>query len=538
MTSLLPLLALAAPTVLAATALMAQSTQAPRRISDIAVMAAATAFAVAIVSGLVFVFTGAVNSPTLGAAGIGVSVRIDALSAIMLVLVAFIGVVVVRYSRNYLDGDHGQVQFTRWLLLALSFVLTLILAGNLALLILAWIATSLALNKLLVFYPERPAAQRAAGKKFWISRAGDFCLIVAATLLYSRFGTLDIASLADAARASSTAQTSLSVTIAALLIVVTAVLKSAQLPFYGWLIEVMETPTPVSALLHAGIINAGGFLVLRLADVMLLAAPALEILAIIGGASALFGSLVMLTQTSVKVQLAYSTVAQMGFMLLQCGLGAFSSALLHIVAHSLYKAHAFLSSGSVMDLARSSWSPSPGRPTHPGRLFIALAVVVAITIAIAAAIAPSPAINPGSVALGAVLVMALVHLMAGAIDERPDVYVVARTGLAGGDRSHGVFRTSGRHGLAHSGKPSVSRSARKYPANRHRHARHRLLCRTHHLPEPDGSACRRTLLAGCLRPSEERPLSQHARQPLPDLPFGRHAAFTGRCGNPRLIGRG
>ena len=114
------------------------------------------------------------------------------------------------------------------------------------------------------------------------------------------------------------------------------------------------------ALLHAGLINAGGFLVLRFADVMAPSASAGMLLLVIGGVTALFGSIVMLTQTSIKVSLAYSTIGQMGFMLFQCGLGAYPIALLHIVAHSLYKAHAFLSSGSVVDLARASWVPAAG----------------------------------------------------------------------------------------------------------------------------------------------------------------------------------
>lgn len=429
MRTLLPLLAVGAPAVLAVAAMFSAS-PSPRRFAGLAVLASMAALGFTLVAALVVILAGATTSPTFGVAGIGLSVYIDALSSILLALVAFIGVIVVRYSRNYLDGDPGHIRFTRWLLLALAAVLTLILSGNLALLIVAWIATSLALNKLLLFYPERPAAQRAAAKKFWISRIGDACLITSAALLYARFGTLDIAAIGEAARAAAGTQTSMLVMSAALLIVATAVLKSAQLPLHGWLIEVMETPTPVSALLHAGIINAGGYLVLRLADVMLLATPALELLAIIGGATALFGSLVMLTQTSVKVQLAYSTVAQMGFMLLQCGLGAFSSALLHIVAHSLYKAHAFLSSGSVMDLARASWSPSPGGQPHPARLLIALGLVIAATFAIGVVFGSSPAVNPGSLALGAVVLMALVHLMAGAIDERPDAYVLARSGLS------------------------------------------------------------------------------------------------------------
>ena len=135
---------------------------------------------------------------------------------------------------------------------------------------------------------------------------------------------------------------------AAALLAIAALLKSAQFPTHGWLTEVMETPTPVSALLHAGVVNAGGFLLIRFADVMLQAPVVLAVLVMVGGFTALFGSLVMLTQSAVKTSLAWSTVAQMGFMILQCGLALFPIALLHIVAHSLYKAHAFLASGSAI----------------------------------------------------------------------------------------------------------------------------------------------------------------------------------------------
>ncbi|MFN3868143.1 MAG: proton-conducting transporter membrane subunit [Hyphomicrobiaceae bacterium] len=429
MTTLFIMMSLAIPLPLIATGLLGGAVRSPRAYASLAVAAAVVSFGAALLIAVYAGLRGPLTSPTLGLSGVGLSVYVDALSAIMLTLVAFIGVVVVRYSRTYLDGDAGHVRFTRWLLYALAAVLTLILSGNLALLIVAWIATSLALNKLLVFYAERPAAQRAAAKKFWASRVGDASLIGVAALLYIHFGTLDITALSQSARTAAGAEgTSAYVVVAGLLVVLTALLKSAQLPLHGWLIEVMETPTPVSALLHAGIINAGGYLVLRLADVMLLAGPALEVLALVGGATALFGSLVMLTQTSVKVQLAYSTVAQMGFMLLQCGLGAFPAALLHIVAHSLYKAHAFLSSGSVMDLARVSWSPSPAGEPHPARLGLALALVVSLAIGVGFGFGFSPSVNPGTVALGAVLLMALVHLMAQAIDERPDPYVLSRVG--------------------------------------------------------------------------------------------------------------
>jgi NAD(P)H-quinone oxidoreductase subunit 5 len=423
---LLPALVLA----LAASPLGAPGTA--RRFADRAIIAAVVALLAAVAAALLVALIGQSHGWLIGAGGIGLSLQLDALSAIMLVLVSFVGCIVVRYSRNYLDGDAGHARFTRWLLLTLASVLTLIAAGNLLLLILAWIATSLSLHQLLLFYGDRPAAQRAARKKFAASRLGDACLIGAAALLYAHFGTLEINEMLAVSRVASAAREagSFGITLPALLVVATALLKSAQMPLHGWLIEVMETPTPVSALLHAGIINAGGFLVLRLADVMLLATPALEVLAIVGGASALIGSLVMLTQTSVKAQLAYSTIAQMGFMLLQCGLGAFSSALLHIVAHSLYKAHAFLSSGSVLDLARASWSPSPGGQPHPARLAIALAAVVLLAIAVAFLFGLTPHSSPGPVALGAILLMGLVHLMAGAIDTRPNTFVLVRTSFA------------------------------------------------------------------------------------------------------------
>ena len=424
------LLATAAPLLLVlAAALPAFQPEAARPYAARAIAAASAGFAIALLVAASVAIWGPARAPLLVAGGVGLSIHVDALAAIMLVLVSFVGLAVVRYSRNYLDGDAGHVRFTQLLLLALASVEALIIAGNVLLVILALVATSLALHKLLLFYGERPAAKRAAAKKFVTSRLGDACLVIAAGILYARFGTLEIADLTAAARTNGAAYASGAVTFAALLIVTAAMLKSAMLPLHGWLLEVMETPTPVSALLHAGIINAGGFLVLRLADVLLLATPALEVMAVIGGATALVASLVMLTQTAIKVQLAWSTIAQMGFMLLQCGLGAFSSALLHIVAHSLYKAHAFLASGSIMDLARASWTPSPGGQPHPARLVLALSAVVGLTLGIAWSLGIKISDKPAQIALGCVLLMGLVHLMANAIDERPNAFVVMRAGV-------------------------------------------------------------------------------------------------------------
>jgi NAD(P)H-quinone oxidoreductase subunit 5 len=381
-----------------------------------------------VATGIGIAVKGTLATGTIGVAGVGVGFYVDTLAAIMFALVAFVGLIVVLYSRNYLDGDRGQARFTKWLCLTLAAVLLLIVSGNLFQFALAWIATSLGLNKLLLFYPERQAAVLAARKKFLASRLGDLCLIAAMVLLHQAFGSLDYAVLfAGAAAMRVGGDIPAAIHAVALLLVVAALLKSAQFPLHGWLTEVMETPTPVSALLHAGVINAGGFLVLRFADVISLSAPSMEVLVIVGGVTALFGSVVMLTQTSVKVSLAYSTIAQMGFMMLQCGLGAFAAALLHIVAHSLYKAHAFLSSGSVIDLARASWSPSPGGQPHPARMAMIVGLVLAAALVVGTLFGATIAAQPGVFALGAVVMLGLSHLITQAFDERPSVYVVART---------------------------------------------------------------------------------------------------------------
>ena len=404
-----------------------------RRLGFRAVMAGGAALFVAVLAAMTVSVAGTVRTGSYGIAGIGAAIHVDALSAIMFVLVAFVGLIVINYSRNYLDGDPGHGRFTRWLCLTLATVLMLIVSGNLAQFALAWVATSLSLHKLLLFYPERVSAVLAARKKFLASRLGDLCLLGAMVLLYRAFSSLDYATLFDAADAvRGSGEVPGAIHAVAGLLVTAALLKSAQFPLHGWLTEVMETPTSVSALLHAGVINAGGFLVLRFADLISLSTGALEVLVIVGGITALFGSVVMLTQTSVKVSLAYSTIAQMGFMMLQCGLGAFSPALLHIVAHSLYKAHAFLSSGSVIDLARASWSPSPGGQPHPARLVIAVGCVLAVTVVVGALFGATIAAQPGVFALGAIVMLGLTHLVTQALDERLDVTVVSRTvALAG-----------------------------------------------------------------------------------------------------------
>ena len=340
-----------------------------------------------------------------------ISFQIDALTAIMLPLVSFLGAVVTRYSCQYLAGDPRQALFTKRLSLAVASVLMLILSGNLLLFSASWLATSLCLHQLLIFYPDRPAAVLAARKKFLISRLGDVCLIGGLVLAWRCFHTWEFRSIfAAAAELGSGSGGSHCLAPLAFLLVMAALLKSAQFPFHSWLPDTMEAPTPVSALMHAGIINAGGFLVVRLSPILVNVPAALNALAIVGAFTALFASVVMLTQTSVKRSLAYSTVAQMGFMMLQCGLGAFPLAVLHLVAHSLYKAHAFLSSGSVIALKKAAWAPSERPAAHPVILALTLSGAVGLTFGMGKLFGVSLLTDPAMLLLGSIFLMALAYL--------------------------------------------------------------------------------------------------------------------------------
>jgi NAD(P)H-quinone oxidoreductase subunit 5 len=299
-----------------------------------------------------------------GGAPATLSVRGDALSLIMLALVTFVALVITRFSQRYLAGEPGQLRYLRALLLIVTAVSLLVIANHLLLLAAAWSVSSIALHQLLTFYPDRPQALVAAHKKFLMSRVADAALFAALLLLHRGFGTLELDALA--AHAQQGVPESLSIEAAGALLAFGVMLRSAQLPFHGWLIQVMETPTPVSALLHAGIVNIGGFVLIRLSGLL----PHLEVaqtLLVLGGAlTATVAALVMTTRVSVKVGLAWSTSAQMGFMLVECALGAFELALLHLVAHSLYKAHAFLASGRVVQASVAARLRHARRCHQPG----------------------------------------------------------------------------------------------------------------------------------------------------------------------------
>jgi NAD(P)H-quinone oxidoreductase subunit 5 len=409
------LILLTAPAVLLLAAMInGAGHRRPRRWHGaVAELAALVAFTIAAVA-LVMLAVAGPRTATLVAGMI--SVRLDIISMVMLTLVAFIGWIVVRYAITFLDGEARQGVFSGWLCATLAMVMLLVTAGNLAQLVLAWIATSLCLHRLLLFYPTRIGARRAAAKKFVTARIGDAALIGAAVILATGYGTTDIATIAYSARAGQGAGFA---GFAAALLALAAMLKSAQFPLHGWLTEVMETPTPLSALLHAGVINAGGFILIRFADVMLLAPGILAMLVMIGGFTAIVAGLVMLTQSAVKTSLAWSTIAQMGFMIMQCGLALFPLALLHIVAHSLYKAHSFLAAGGAVE--RIAAARRPGPVAIPDVRAVARAFVAALVLyALIGWGFGIQSKSPQAIALGAILIFGIAYLLAqGLADAAP-----------------------------------------------------------------------------------------------------------------------
>lgn len=337
----------------------------------------------------------------LGAHGAAYGQRADHLGAAMLLLVAFVGWVIVRYSQGYLQGESRERHYVRWLMATLASVFMVVATNNVLGLALAWMGTSLALHRLLTFFGERPAAIVAAHKKFIVARLADLCMAGAVCLLYQAFGTLQIDQ--TLLMATHSPALPLSARIATALIACTALLKCAQLPFHGWLIQVMEAPTPVSALLHAGIVNLGGFVLIRFAPLVSQVPASQVLLVVAGAATASLAALVMTTRISVKVMLAWSTCAQMGFMLVECGLGAWDMAFVHLLAHSLYKAHSFLGSGGTVQTSSvAKLSPRAAAPSWAG---IGAGALVGLGMVLAAGVLWT-ALTPGLVAAPAMWVLA------------------------------------------------------------------------------------------------------------------------------------
>ncbi|KUJ72774.1 NADH-quinone oxidoreductase subunit L [Thiomicrospira sp. WB1] len=308
----------------------------------------------------------------MGAAAIAGWVNLDqpshwfipsASSLVMLGLVNFIAYINIRYSSAYMAGNVDEERrYLSWLMVTLGSVSMVVVSNHMLLFMVAWIAISLSLHRLLIFFPQRQRAVLAAHKKYIFARVAELCLLGAILILHFEHDTWLISEVYQNV-SQATALSTLD-HWAAVLLALAALVKCAQLPLHGWLIQVVEAPTPVSALLHAGIINLGGYLLIIFAPLIVLSDAAQWLLLIVGGITTVLAALVMMTRASVKVRLAWSTMSQMGLMLVECALGLFELALLHLLAHSCYKAYAFLNSGSEVEASmkrRLSLAVAPTR---------------------------------------------------------------------------------------------------------------------------------------------------------------------------------
>jgi len=327
---------------------------------------------------------------------------IDRLSAVLTLLVGSVGAVTLRFSLRYLDGEPRRPRFLRLLAVTVTAAYLLMLATNLLVLFAAWSVMSAGLHGLLTFYPERPEAGPPARKKLVISRIGDVALIAAIVLVWQGWGTFDLHDFLDAI-VLGTGNTN--ATAVALLIVAAALTKSAQFPFHSWLPETMECPTAVSALMHAGVINAGGALILRFAPLVVRVPEALFLLAVVGTLTVVLGLLAMWAQTKVKRTLAWSTVSQMGFMMIQCGLGAFPAAAVHIIGHGCYKAWSFLRSGELPAAGESTAAARPRRALTLATIGTILAIPALVLAATLTGFSPQN--SPGELALSAVVALSV-----------------------------------------------------------------------------------------------------------------------------------
>ena len=290
-----------------------------------------------------------VSAPWISISGFTVNFAftVDHLTAIMLAIVTGVGFLIHLYSAGYMAHEDGFWRFFAYLNLFMFFMLVLVLSSSFLLLFVGWEGVGLASYLLIGFYFKKDSAANAGKKAFIVNRIGDFGFLLAMFLLIAHFGSLDFATVFS--KASQITATGGFLTTICLLLVVGAAGKSAQIPLYVWLPDAMEGPTPVSALIHAAtMVTAGIYMVARCHVLFDKSPAALIVVACIGAATALFAACIGLVQTDIKRVLAYSTVSQLGYMFLACGVGAYSAAIFHLMTHAFFKALLFLAAGSVI----------------------------------------------------------------------------------------------------------------------------------------------------------------------------------------------
>jgi len=283
----------------------------------------------------------------------GFDLQMDQLTVVMVLVVTGVGFLIHIYSTGYMAHEGGYYRFFSYLNLFMFFMLILVLAANYVLLFVGWEGVGLSSYLLIGFYFLRKSASDAGKKAFIVNRIGDFGFMLGTFLLFRTFGTLDFTELFAKVSTQQWPHEGWGVfgtfTVACLLLFMGACGKSAQLPLYVWLPDAMEGPTPVSALIHAAtMVTAGVYVVARSHILFEHSETALAVVAVVGCATALFAATIGLVQTDIKRVLAYSTVSQLGYMFLACGVGAFGAGIFHLMTHAFFKALLFLAAGSVI----------------------------------------------------------------------------------------------------------------------------------------------------------------------------------------------
>jgi NADH-quinone oxidoreductase subunit L len=282
---------------------------------------------------------------------VDVSLRLDPLSALMLSFVTFVGFLIHVYSIGYMkhdETDAGYARYFAYLNLFLFAMLILVLANNFVLMFVGWEGVGLCSYLLIGYYFEREYAADAGKKAFVVNRIGDFGFLLGMFGVFSLFGTLDFDPVFTSA-AADPGRYGPGLTVVCLLLFVGAMGKSAQFPLHVWLPDAMAGPTPVSALIHAAtMVTAGVYMVTRCNVLFRLAPDAMLVVAVVGGVTAIFAAVIAITQNDIKKVLAYSTVSQLGYMFLACGVGAYVAGMFHVLTHAFFKACLFLGSGAVI----------------------------------------------------------------------------------------------------------------------------------------------------------------------------------------------
>jgi len=285
---------------------------------------------------------------SVGSLQINYSLALDQLSFVMLLVVTGVGFLIHVYSVGYMHDDPGYARYFSYLNLFLFFMTTLVLAGNVLLMFVGWEGVGLASYLLIGFWFQKKSAADAGKKALIVNRIGDFGFLIGIFLLLANFGTLTFSEI-SARLALMPEWTGGVLTVICICLLIGATGKSAQLPLYVWLPDAMEGPTPVSALIHAAtMVTAGVYMIARMHFLFDRSPYALGVVAIVGAATALFAATMGLAQTDIKRVLAYSTISQLGYMFLACGVAAYSAAIFHLMTHAFFKALLFLGAGSVI----------------------------------------------------------------------------------------------------------------------------------------------------------------------------------------------